>query len=244
MNQKIAKKLIAFVVCLLPLAIHAQHSSKSIKKTASIKDCVSPGKFEIVSNGSGNLEISWDLDFEYTDYRVLYRHPLSEKWAIHTVSGSTVKLTGFAPGVYEFAVQSGCAEGSPTNIQAFRVEGATNGQQHDNVLSSKEDSAGSVIDTSDFFITNTDYVVRQIETFPEIPKVVATASRTTTAANDGRIDVKVTDGHAPYQYSIDAKKFQNAPHFKKLKKGNYTVTVRDIKGVRATANVVIHGPND
>jgi gliding motility-associated-like protein len=60
--------------------------------------------------------------------------------------------------------------------------------------------------------------------------------------NDGVITVSVSNGSAPYQYSIDGVNFQAGNIFNNLAAGSYTITVRDNNGCSGTVNVVIGQP--
>lgn len=57
--------------------------------------------------------------------------------------------------------------------------------------------------------------------------------------DDGVIEVSVTGGNAPYQYSLDGINFQDDPIFENLAAGSYTVTVRDADGFEMMTNMVM-----
>lgn len=243
MIRKIEKGLMILAGCLLTPALSAQALQKQHAETTFRNDCLSPQTFEISESSPGEVLISWKVEITSTFYRLLYRQPLSEKWFSQNAVSSPAKISGLLSGVYEFAVQSDCAEGNPTNKQAFKlsiVPGIP--EKSSPFVDFSTEILDKGADTSDAEIIATDFVVREIETFPEIPKITATATSTGRVTNDGRIEVTVKDGQAPYQFSIDGQRFQKQSTFKNLKPGKYTVTVKDNRNVTATADVAVVVP--
>lgn len=59
------------------------------------------------------------------------------------------------------------------------------------------------------------------------------------AASNGSLTATVTNGTAPYTYSIDGTTFQASNTFTGLLTGNYTVTFRDASGCEGTASVTV-----
>ncbi|AKQ46482.1 hypothetical protein TH63_13990 [Rufibacter radiotolerans] len=71
--------------------------------------------------------------------------------------------------------------------------------------------------------------------------VAATSAPASCQDNDGTITAgNVTDGTAPYTYSINGTTFQASATFSALASGTYTVTVKDANGCTATEEVVIN----
>ncbi|MFK8055423.1 MAG: reprolysin-like metallopeptidase [Saprospiraceae bacterium] len=54
-------------------------------------------------------------------------------------------------------------------------------------------------------------------------------------AGDGAVTLVGANGQAPYEYSLDGTNFQSGTFFDNLAAGNYTATVRDATGARATS---------
>ncbi|WP_076670043.1 gliding motility-associated C-terminal domain-containing protein [Pontibacter indicus] len=71
------------------------------------------------------------------------------------------------------------------------------------------------------------------------PELTATATSSTCGASNGRINVAVSGGTAPFKYSKDGTTFQDAALFDNLAAGNYTITVRDANGCLNTAAVAV-----
>ncbi|RYZ49642.1 MAG: hypothetical protein EOP49_15835 [Sphingobacteriales bacterium] len=68
----------------------------------------------------------------------------------------------------------------------------------------------------------------------------ATASQSTcSAAANGSVTATVTNGTAPYTYSLDGITFQASNTFNGLIAGSYTITFRDASGCEGTANATV-----
>ena len=61
-------------------------------------------------------------------------------------------------------------------------------------------------------------------------------------AANGTFTVKVSGGHAPYQYSLDGITFQDSAYFTNLDSGEYELIVRDTNECTAIAEVTILSP--
>ena len=84
------------------------------------------------------------------------------------------------------------------------------------------------------FTATTDITVDDIC----LPFTVA-ATNTTCGNNNGKIEVAITAGTAPYQYSIDSINFQPQSIFSGLAPGFYAVTVKDATGKQTTKTVLL-----
>ena len=62
------------------------------------------------------------------------------------------------------------------------------------------------------------------------------------ASNDGRIEVTVTNGEAPYRFRLNRGNFQANGVFNALNAGNYSVEVQDISGCTWTKQVALSEP--
>ncbi len=68
----------------------------------------------------------------------------------------------------------------------------------------------------------------------------ASAQPETCGASNGSVTVSgVTNGTAPYKYSIDGTKYQSATTFSGLAAGNYTIYVQDANGCTVAKNITI-----
>ena len=56
--------------------------------------------------------------------------------------------------------------------------------------------------------------------------------------NDGRVQVNVAGGEAPYQYSLNSGAFQMSNIFENLAPGNYSASVKDAQGFEQTTSTV------
>jgi len=68
--------------------------------------------------------------------------------------------------------------------------------------------------------------------------VTATTDNTTSCDNSGKISATGT-GTGALSYSIDGTNFQSSGDFTKVAKGNYTVTVKNAAGCKATKAVTV-----
>jgi len=62
---------------------------------------------------------------------------------------------------------------------------------------------------------------------------------TDCTSNDGSVNVSVSGGKEPYQYSLNGGSFQSNPQFVNLAAGEYAVTVKDANGCEATSNSAV-----
>jgi hypothetical protein len=94
--------------------------------------CVSPESFTINEIGPGRVHLSWAPQAGVDGYKILYRPSAGvpsagsggqgeNKWNIQTVSAASGTIQGLTTGKYEFAVQSGCSDVMPANLQAFEL---------------------------------------------------------------------------------------------------------------------------
>lgn len=70
--------------------------------------------------------------------------------------------------------------------------------------------------------------------FDKCPIVNAVSTAESCTGNDGTITAGGFRGTEPYRYSIDGVNFQTSPDFTGLKKGAYTITIRDDLGFKGT----------
>ena len=68
----------------------------------------------------------------------------------------------------------------------------------------------------------------------------AIATNASCGANDGSINISVTYGTPPYQYSIDGINFQTSNIFSGLASGNYTVFVNDSNSIQGMLRIRIN----
>ncbi len=66
-----------------------------------------------------------------------------------------------------------------------------------------------------------------------------TPSSTTCGNHNGGIVVNVTNGAAPFQYSLDGSTWQGSPIFNGLASGNYSVTAKDATSLTITKPVTV-----
>jgi len=59
---------------------------------------------------------------------------------------------------------------------------------------------------------------------------------------DGVLQISVSGGRAPYQYSTDGKTFRSSPTIIGLKAGKYSITAQDANGCQGTTEAVISEP--
>ena len=91
----------------------------------------------------------------------------------------------------------------------------------------------------------------------ELPGLIATVEEAVVVAfdlsktdvtcgggSDGAIAISVTEGNAPFSYSLDGSNFHSSPEFTGLVSGNYTVTVRDVNSCTTAADIFIDQPAD
>lgn len=76
--------------------------------------------------------------------------------------------------------------------------------------------------------------------YDRCPLVSVNTTNETCVKNDGSIEASAVKGTEPYLYSIDGVNFQTTPTFNGLKKGSYTVTLKDAYGFTSTATVTIN----
>lgn len=72
------------------------------------------------------------------------------------------------------------------------------------------------------------------------PIVTATATDGKCTASGGIINAGGSNGYSPYQYSIDGVNFQQSNVFSSLSSGDYTVTIKDSRGLTSTTTATIH----
>ncbi len=65
----------------------------------------------------------------------------------------------------------------------------------------------------------------------------------TCNSSNGRITAAATAGVGPYLYSVDGTNFGTGNVFSNLPAGDYTITVKDARGVRNTATVTLNNPS-
>jgi hypothetical protein len=74
---------------------------------------------------------------------------------------------------------------------------------------------------------------------PFDPMLVIPAAQNAACDANGKINVTVTGGNQPYQYSLNNVDFQSSPDFENLEAGTYTVTVKDAFDCTASAETTI-----
>jgi hypothetical protein len=74
---------------------------------------------------------------------------------------------------------------------------------------------------------------------PFDPMLVIPAAQNAACGANGKINVTVTGGNQPYQYSINNVDFQSSPVFENLDAGTHTVTVKDAFNCTASAEATV-----
>jgi hypothetical protein len=74
---------------------------------------------------------------------------------------------------------------------------------------------------------------------PFDPMLVIPAAQNAACGANGKINVTVTGGNQPYQYSLNNVDFQSSPVFENLDAGTYTVTVKDAFNCTASAEATM-----